>query len=395
MASSDRTIGQKALDSLFTSGAPFNLITSDTGRALSAQTKTANSAERMERHMADISRQLGGNLPSAGAHQPIYQPQVNVDIDMSEFAQEQHEGNMIMGDVLDTSRQIASTVGAQTPLFRRMISSQGISNQLTQVGNMQRGVLTEKLEHGFSRLGKVFHREAAATRKLLQQLLTDVGSQITELTNEQIITRMTLKLALTRMNSTFIETHEQQMLEMQKMQYMQAVANRIALFSEDKKKSHHLWEQAEVIRQRAQSAEEYNQVLELLKQAHEQDPVNPLVQVSAGTVQCAVGNYDNASVAFAEADNICTTLQLDPRLSSFVLLSLASSLIREGNGKNAELVMRKAYGIDKGNPQVLYQYARALWMNGNTQDAKELLRILVKKNGQQTLSQIHSDPIFT
>jgi len=177
------------------------------------------------------------------------------------------------------------------------------------------------------------------------------------------------------------------MLETQKQT---GVLRDAILLTERDKEARKLWMKAERNRAQAKTEEDFNEVLKVLKEAHERDDMNGLVYLSSGIIQSALNNPEQAAIAFTEADSL---LQNDPLVDSFTLMSLAQNLHQLGRHEHAERVLRKAMKMDMGNPEVWFAYAKAAWRSGKKDNARYVLREqLLSRNRKYYLDQLQLEP---
>lgn len=414
MAIGDRTTGQKLADSIF-SGTPYNIFTSDEGLKIKYLKEMHQSFEQhrtsVEQSLHKLSR--GGGL-SVVQRMPDYMPPPEILINTDSLANSHREVTDKLGDVLEAQRDLFEVAhGIHTPLLQRMVRNQGISNLQLQEGNainlqaaigafQQRNTqinqLTEIIATGqgiiaeVSNVGMTIEYQAEATRDLLHQLFTDMGTQITEMTNEQVITRMSVLQALYRVRTTYIQSHEQVMLSHQKQIGLLAQILEAVCMTEREKGSRYEWKRAEKVRQKATSQEDFDRALKILQDAHELDELNPSVYLSAGTIHSSLGHPDIAAVAFAQADFM---LDDSPHITSYTLMNLASNLLLLTMPEYAERVMRKATRIDPHNREAWFLYAKTAWKAGKADVAIQVMKTLLSLNSAYYKAQLLVDHEFT
>ncbi|MDD3896823.1 MAG: tetratricopeptide repeat protein [Candidatus Peribacteraceae bacterium] len=399
----ERSSGQKFVDSLV-GGAPYNIFTSDQGLALK---HLAGIHKALDRHQETTERALHSSsramVPAPQIQRiPEYLPAPEVIFDTSELAEAQREVADRLDDVIDTQRSMVQIAGAHTPLLQQGNMLQYRGNEIAAasaiVAFKQRNTQIEHLSKLAVNSGKLIERvdgmsmtishEASATRQLLQSLLTDIGSRVTEMTNEQIITRMAVLQAIYRVRSTFLQTHAEVMLAHQQQQGLLQQLLEAQRMTERQKESRYQWQRAEVARARATSLQDLDRTLAILQEAQKQDDINPLVYVSTGTVQSSLGNTQLASVAFSEADYL---LQQYPQLSSYTLMNLAENLRQMGRHAHAERVMRRATKLDPNNLEVWFLYAKVAFSAGKRAEATACLKVLIQKNPAYYRAHVATD----
>jgi len=231
--------------------------------------------------------------------------------------------------------------------------------------------------------------EFAATRDLLHKVFTDLGNEVRTLTHEHILTRITTLQALYAIRSTFIETHEQEMLTAQQQTgILKRILDAVQL-TEGQKQSRYLWKRAEQTRLGAKNDEQLNQALGQLRESYDHDEMNSLALLSTGIIQGSLGNPERASIALAQADQL---IENDPFIDSFALMNLAANLHVLGRHEHAERVMRKATKIDPGNREVWYAYTRSAWKAGKSSNALEIAQRLMELNPRYYGAQLRADP---
>jgi len=227
--------------------------------------------------------------------------------------------------------------------------------------------------------------EGEKMRRHLHTLLTDVGSQIRELTNDQMITRMSLLQAFYEIRETYLQTHEQVMLSHQQERGLLERILEAVEMTEPQKESKRNWKRAELLRKEGK----FDDALSKLREAYELDDLSPLVHLSTGTIHNTLGNSEKAALAFASADEL---IENNPQMSVYVLMNLASSLHDMGRHEHAERAMRKATKLSPGNPEVWFMYAKSAWKCDKKDDAIRVLKTLLATHSSLYRARIVIDP---
>jgi len=406
----------KLVDNIF-SDAPYNVLTSDEGLRLKYLRDIRDDLDQ-HNDMTRRALQAPGTTSFASPRTPEYLPAPEINIDTSALADAQFEVADKLGDVLDSQRKLIEATSTHTPLFKQMIRNQGVESLLQYKGNQllteanvlgsqaneiavqaavaayqQRNDLTQRLSETLVNTGMSIEAtisdEAKATRVLLHQLLTDIGSKIVDMTNEQVVTRIAVLQTLYSFQSTYIQTHEQAMLSQQRQQGLLQQILHATRMTEGEHEADRLWRRAELARSQAQSRDEFKAALALLQQAYSMDDMNPQICLSLGTIHSTLGHPDLASIALVQADQL---IEHAPNMTSYTLMNLANNLMLMGRHEHAESVMRKATKIDPRNREVWFQYAKIAWKVGKKNEAMQCLTMLLKANLPYYKAQILIDP---
>ena len=396
----ERSASQKLSDNFF-GGTPHNFFTSDRGVELKALSDIASALDKHQQLTAQQARQDAGAMQVLD-RTPTYLPTPEVTIDLGSLADAQYEVAHNLSGVLDAQRELVRSVDGHTPLFRRMITNQGINHEILRtLGNQGQKAYEQREGHlnalagigdSLEELGEGVALEGEVTRQLLQQMLSDIGEKVVDVSDEIAISRMGILQGLYQIRSTYLQAHEQQMLAIQRSQgIQQQILDAISL-TEKQKESRHLWQQAELLRLQARTLEDFERVFEVLQQSHEFDPINPATLLSLGTVHSTLGHAGQASYFFASAD---AAINASGHLSSYTLMNLANSLRDMGRLDHAERVMRKASRADQRNPETWFAYARIAWAAGKHDDSLVVLKHLLRINRTYYMAQMLVAPELT
>ncbi len=401
MAVPDRSSGQKIVDNIF-GDTPFNVFTSDQGMALS---DLHGIHEALDKQLALTERQTYAPPAPVVIEQrvPEYMPAPQVVIDTSALAEANFEVADKLEDVIQIERSLLRVTKGHTPLLQQgnilLEEGNSIATQAAIIAFKQRqvqmGQLSELLtasndirrEVGY--VTDTISDEAQTTRVLLERLFTDIGEKVETFTQEEIISRMSLLQALYRIQSTFMESHEQMMLSQQRQLIAAQQGVEASRMTEKMKESYHQWERAEVVRVQAATREDLERALAILGNAQELDDINPLPYLSAGTIHSSLEQPQVAGIAFEQANLL---IQKNPHLSSYTLMCLADAMQQLGRNEHAERAMRCATKIDPGNLEVWFKYGKAAWKAGKRAEAIEVMRTLIKRNAAYFRAQIAVDP---
>jgi tetratricopeptide (TPR) repeat protein len=397
MTKNERSFGGKFADEVF-GGTPHNIFTSDKGVELKHLSDISKS---LDKHQEIAERALHASSKGVAVQSqqvPQYLPPPEVVIDTSALAHAQRDVANQLEGVIDAQQSLAKIAGAHTPLLKQgnILAFQG--NQLQGQGNQiaaqsamaafdqrneQIDLLTGiainsgEIIRQVEGVGMTIAHESHETRVLMQSLLTDIGSKITEMTNEQIITRMALTQGLYRIRSTFLKTHAEVMLAHQQEQGLLQQILEAQRMTENQKESGYQWKRAEIARTRATTVKDLQAVLPMLEKSNSLDDINPLVYISTGTIQSSLGSDELAALSFSEADLL---LEQDPGLSIYTLMNLAESLQKIGRHEHAERIMRRATKLAPQDSEVWFHYAKAAYGARKENEAVACLKALIHKN---------------
>lgn len=224
-------------------------------------------------------------------------------------------------------------------------------------------------------------------RHAVQALLSDVGYGIMNLNHEQIITRMGLIQALQEISSTYLQTHENEMLVHQRSQnLMEEMLSRSGM-TEDEKQARRLWEKSELLRNDGK----LSMALKVLQKAYKLDDMSPNILLSSGVIQSSLGNASEAAVFFIQTEKVANVKS--PHMNSFILMNLASNLVKLGRYNHAERVMYQAVQKDPNNREAWFKYAITAWKTDDKKDnALTSLIQLLKLNRSYYRAQIAIHP---
>lgn len=350
-----------------------------------------NNEERSVKALEDINRNLDRhqnslenswiqNMSSSSYREPQYIPPPEVYIDTDSLADAQYEISDRLGWVLDAQRDLVRASNRNNSLQKKLVSNQWVTNSLldnlTRVWNQHAVNAYRQREEQLSELMNITNwvwwvtRSVDKTRKVMQTLLTDIGWAITNLTNEQIITRMWVIQALSKVETTFLQSHENEMLSHQRTQnLLQEILMRSGQ-TEQEKYARQLWEKAEFLRYQWN----FEQALAELKKAYELDDMNPQILLSSAIIQSSIWNFSEASNLFLQTEQIAEFKW--PHMNSYILMNMASNLVELKRYNHAERVMYKAVRKDPLNREAWFKYAITAW---KTPDKKNNALICLKQ----------------
>ncbi|MDP2104168.1 MAG: hypothetical protein Q8K26_04585, partial [Candidatus Gracilibacteria bacterium] len=310
----------------------------------------------LDKHQDSLYNTRTENM-SSGYRSPSYIPHPEIIIDTDSLADTQYGVADRLGGVMDSQRNLVRSTSVSNSLQKRMLSTQGMTNDILESiahsGNQHAVKAYNQREEQLNELMRIgessdrgngllsdINGNINQTRMALGGLLRDIGNEVVNLTNEQIVTRMGVLQALYKVQSTFLQSHENEMLA---HQYTQNLLQDILIRSgntEEEKQARKSWERAEILRKRG----DFHGALFELKKAYELDDINPQILISSATIQSSLGNFYGASSLFAQAEEIASIKS--PHSGSYILMNLASNLMELGRVDHAERVMMKAVRMD-------------------------------------------------
>ncbi len=184
MTTPERSSGQKFADSLF-SGVPYNVFTSDKGMELK---HLQNIEKSLDKHHEAVERSLSRSTSHSGAlrQQTQYLPPPEIIIDTTELAQSQQQVADRIEDVLNAQRDLVQATYRHTPLFKRMISNQGVTHGLLDQGNALSSFTNQHLQQGnhiaYQAAVQAFHQRDATVQEL--RLSNELGAERNDLLSD-------------------------------------------------------------------------------------------------------------------------------------------------------------------------------------------------------------------
>lgn len=350
-----------------------------------------NNDERSTKALEDINRNLdkhqnalennwSQSLSNSSYREPQYIPSPEIYIDTDSLADAQYEISDRLEWVLDAQRDLVRASNRNNSLQKKLVSNQWVTNNLldnlTRTWNQHAVNAYNQRENQLSELMNITNwvwwvtRSIDKTRKVIQSLLTDIGWAITNLSNEQIITRMWVIQALSKIESTFLQSHENEMLSHQRTQNLLQEILMKSGQTEQEKHARQLWEKAEFLRYQWN----FEQALIELKKAYELDEMNPQILLSSAIIQSSIWNFPEASNLFLQTEQIAEFKW--PHINSYILMNMTSNLMELKRYNHAERVMYKAIQKDPSNREVWFKYAITAW---KTPDKKNNALVCLKQ----------------
>jgi len=332
---------------------------------LTDQERSTKAAEdlndKLDRHLSAMESSSGRVVDAYAERVPSYLPAPQVHIDTDRLADAQYETSDRVFQLVDGQRELIRRAGTSNAALKRMVAEQRTSN-----GHLE---------------------SIDATTGHVRTLMADMGLEMGFMNNQQIVTRMAIQQALYRVQSTYLQAHEEQMLAHQRNQgLLEAMMERVGQ-TDAEREARRLWQQAELKRRRG----DFQGALDLLRTASGLDDLNLNVLMTTATVHSVLGNADKASEVFAHAEAVAEAKGSPSH--SFVLMNLAGNLSELGRHEHAERVLRRAREADPGNREVRFKHAIAAWrLPGMRVEAIRSLCDLLRANRAYYRAQIVVHP---
>ncbi len=366
--------------------------------------KSLKGIEKMlNRHLNSLDDQARNSVSQYG-RTPNYISPPEVVINTDRLADAQYAVSDRLGGLLGSQERLVSVCQDLNYGSERLIAGQDVTNdlvsQLIDSGHNDAVEAFRQREYQIDQFSEMIVQEkkgnailsginvnAEKARHAVQALLGDVGYGIMNLNHEQIITRMGLIQALQEIRSTYLQTHENEMLVHQRSQnLMEEMLSRSGM-TEQEKQARRLWEKSELLRNDGK----LSMALKVLQKAYKFDDMSPNILLSSGVIQSSLGNAPEAAVFFMQTEKIANVKS--PHMNSFILMNLASNLVKLGRFDHAERVMYQAVQKDPNNREVWFKYAITAWRtDGKKDNALTSLIQLIKLNRSYYRAQIAIHP---
>ncbi len=358
----------------------------------------------LDRHLNSLDGQTGNSASQYG-RTPNYIAPPEVFINTERLADAQYAVSDRLGGLLDSQKHLVSVCQDLNYGSERLTAGQDVTSEFVsqligsgrddavhayhqreyQMGQYIAEVIAQEKKGNAILSGVNVNAEKA--RHAVQALLGDVGYGIMNLNHEQIITRMGLIQALREIRSTYLQTHENEMLVHQRNQNLMEEMLSRAGMTENEKQARRLWEKSELLRIDGN----LSMALKMLQKAYKLDDMSPNILLSSGVIQSSLGNAPEAAAFFIQTEKVASVKS--PHMNSFILMNLASNLVKLGRFDHAERVMYQAVQRDPSNREAWFKYAITAWRtDGKKDNALTSLIQLLKLNRTYYRAQIAIHP---
>ncbi len=353
-----------------------------------------NINKALDKHQSSLERESyksnETDIDNYRNREPQYINPPEIIINTDKLADAQYEISDRLNWIFNAQRDLVQNTNENNSLQKRLVLDHGVTNDL--LNNLATSWNKNAVDAYNQRDRQL--RELSSVSQILwknweimKNLLWDIWTAVTSLTNEQILTRMSVVQALQSVQSTFMQTHENEMLSHQRTQnLLQEILFR-SWQTEQEKQARKTWEKAEFLRQQWNIKD----ALIELQNAYNLDDMNPQILLSSATIHSSLWNFEKASDLFIKTEQLAEFKW--PHMNSYILMNLASNLMELGRYNHAERVMYKAVRNDPLNREAWFKYAIIAWKTRNKKNtALVCLKQLLQLNPVYYKAQIIINP---